>query len=252
MKTIIAALALASAASLIATSPAAAGDISGGSRLLDEGKHAQLERWLGAGEFNLNNVYTWQAGESSADFHAAADGKGAGFTLLDVSNDAGDSYLVGGYNPQSWNASEGWHETERDWQRTAFLFNFTEPAVYRQILSNYVLPSQGQRQTFNGIDFGPVFGSGPDLFVSDTMDVGLSWQLSYGNPSEEGFSIIDRSQGGQTVRIDGMEIFAITPIPEPGRQAMLLGGLGVMGAMWGRAALAQRRNATRTLRRKTA
>lgn len=233
MKTIIAACAAAglAASATFATAPALAGDIIGGSRLLDDGRHAQLERWLGAGEFNLDNVYTRRPGDTSADFHAGADGKGATFTLLEVTNDSGASYLVGGYNPQSWADDDGWHETERDFQRTAFLFNFTEPAVYRQILSGYVLPSQGQRQTFNALEFGPVFGSGPDLFVNDGLASGLSWQLSYGSPDDEGLSIIDRSQGGETVRIDAMEVFALAPVPEPGALALWAAGLGMAGLL---------------------
>lgn len=229
MKTIIAALALAVTAALAPAVPAAAGDIIGGSSLLDDNTQAQIERWLGAGEFNLINVYTRRDGDNAADFHAGADGQGATFLLLDVSNAAGASFLVGGYNPQSWASDEGWHETERDWQRTAFLFNVTEPAVYRQILSGYVLPTQGQRQTFNQLAFGPVFGSGPDLFVNDELDTALSWQLSYGNPNDEGLSIIDRSGGGATVRIDGLEVFAVAPVAEPAHYAMLAAGIGVLG-----------------------
>jgi len=227
MKTIIAALAF----TLAAGASAAHGPSLLESSLLDEGRYGQLERWLGAGELNLANVYTRQAGDTSADFHAGADGRGPTFTLLEVTNEDGATYLVGGYNPQSWASGEGWHETERDWQRTAFLFNFTVPAVYRQILSGYVLPSQGQRQTFNELAFGPVFGSGPDLFVNDRLDTALSWQLSYGNPADERLSIIDRSLDGETVRIDAMEIYAITPVPEPGAYALLAAGLGVLGGV---------------------
>lgn len=222
MKTIIAALAFTLAAGASAADEAS---------LLDAGRYGQLERWLGAGELNLTHVYTRQAGDTSADFHAGADGRGPTFTLLEVTNEDGATYLVGGYNPQSWASGEGWHETERDWQRTAFLFNFTAPAVYRQILSGYVLPSQGQRQTFNELAFGPVFGSGPDLFVNDRLDTALSWQLSYGNPTDERLSIIDRSRDGETVRIDAMEIYAITPVPEPGAYALLAAGLGVLAGV---------------------
>jgi len=174
-------------------------------------------------------VYTRQAGDSSASFHDGADGKGATFTLLEVTNGGGKTYLVGGYNPQSWAGDEGWHETERDWQRTAFLFNMTDPAVYRQVSSTYVLPSQGLRQTFNEEGLGPVFGSGPDLYVNDKLTMALSWQLSYGNPANEGRSIIDGSLKGQTVRVDAMEVFAISPVPEPASVAMLLAGMGVLG-----------------------
>ena len=224
MKTIIAACALAGLGGT-----AAAGDIIGGSALLDADSHAQLERWLGAGEFNLNNVYTLRPGDTSDAFHAGADGKGATFTLLEVTNDAGASFLVGGYNPQSWASNDGWHETQRDWQRTAFLFNMTAPAVYRQVLTDYVLPSQGLRQTYNEAGYGPVFGQGPDLFVNDEMTAALSWQLSYGNPANEGRSIIDGSMRGEIVRLDALEVFAISPVPEPGNAAMLLAGMAVLG-----------------------
>jgi hypothetical protein len=210
---------------------AQAGDIIGGSSLLDDGRQAQLERWLGAGEFNLNNVYTLRPGDTSVNFHRAADGKGDTFTLIEVTNTAGQTFLVGGYNPQSWSSTDGWHETERDFQRTAFIFNFTDPAVYRQVPTSFELPSQGSRQTYNDILFGPVFGSGPDLFVNDDLTRALSWQLSYGNPANEGMSIIDGSLGGQAVSVKAMEIFAIAPVPEPASAAMLLAGLGLVGFM---------------------
>jgi hypothetical protein len=232
MKAIIAAgsvlLALAGAG---VGAAAQAGDIIGGSSLLDDGRHAQLERWLGAGEFNLNNVYTLRPGDTSVNFHHAADGKGDTFTLIEVTNTAGQTFLVGGYNPQSWSSTDGWHETERDFQRTAFIFNFTDPAVYRQVPTSFELPSQGSRQTYNDILFGPVFGSGPDLFVNDDLTRALSWQLSYGNPDNEGISIIDGTVGGQSVRVNAMEIFAITPVPEPATGAMLLAGVGVIGGI---------------------
>jgi uncharacterized protein (TIGR03382 family) len=228
MKTILAAGCLAGTLAMCGTG-AAAGELTGGSALLDPGRHAQLERWLGAGEFNLDNVYTRGPGDDAADFHRGVDARGATFTLLEVTNEAGRTYLVGGYDPQSWSSSDGWHETPRDWQRTAFLFNMTEPAVYRQVLSGYVLPSQGQRQTFNAEGFGPVFGSGPDLFVNDRLDSALSWQLSYGNPANEGASIIDASLRGQIVRVDAMEVYAIAPVSEPAPAGMLLAGLGAFG-----------------------
>jgi hypothetical protein len=241
MKTIVAALAFTLAAGTALSTTEAAAQAATEPRLLDEGRYGQLERWLGAGELNLTNVYTRQAGDTSARFHAGADGEGPTFTLLEVTNTAGNTYLVGGYNPQSWAADEGWHETVRDAQRTAFLFNFTVPAVYRQVLSGYILPSQGQRQTFNEMEFGPVFGSGPDLFVNDRLDTALSWQLSYGNPLDERLSIIDRSMDGQTVRVDALEIYAIAPVPEPAAWAMLLAGIGAAGAFVRLARLARNR-----------
>jgi len=226
MKPVLVAGALAFA---VAAHGAQAGDIIGGSSLLDHSAQSQLERWLGAGQFNLNNIYTKQAGDTAVEFHSAADGKGATFTLMKLVNTEGMAFLVGGYNPQSWSSTDGWHTTDPDYERTAFLFNMTAPAVYRQVLSDYVLPSQGSRQTFNGIKYGPTFGTGHDLYLNETLDVGFSWQVTYGNPDDAGMSIVDRSLNGRTVRVEALEIFTLSPVPEPAGYAMLLAGLAALG-----------------------
>ena len=197
-------------------------------RLLDPGLQGQLERWLGAGPLYLENIYTRQLGDDSLDFHAAADGRGSNFTLMRVANDAGDSWIVGGYNPRSWSSTDGWHVSEFDWQRTGFLFNYTDPAVYRQLLLDNVLPSQGSRQTYNWPDHGPTFGAGPDLFVDTGLTTSISWQLSYGDPAFEGRSIIDGTFGGQFRRVEALETYAISLVPEPPAHALLAGGLGVI------------------------
>ena len=196
--------------------------------LLDQSLQGQLERWLGAGPLYLDNVYTRQAGDDSLDFHAAADGRGSNFTVMRIANDAGDSWVVGGYNPRSWSSVDGWHVAERDWQRTGFLFNYTDPAVHRQLLTDHILPSQGSRQTYNWPDHGPTFGAGPDLFVDDRLTTSISWQLSYGDPDFEGRSIIDGTYGGQFRRVEALEVYAISLVPEPHTYALLAGGLGMI------------------------
>ena len=235
MKTLLAAAALALALAL----PQAAAQT--GAPPLDPVLEGQLERWLGAGDQIFDNIYTRQgAGDSASDFHAAADGRGPTFTLLCVSDPAGQAWLVGGYNPQSWDSDDGWHFTQRDFQRTAFIFNYTAPAVYRQVSSSFELPSQGSFQTFNAIDQGPTFGAGPDLFVDESLDTALSWRLSYGDPAGEGRSIIDGSVGGRFFAIDAMEVYAVSPIPEPAAAGMLAGGLGLVAL-----AMARRKRAGR-------
>jgi hypothetical protein len=228
MKTIVAASTLAFVLAG-AAAQAYADTTATGTSLLDQDRRRQLERWLGAGEFTFTNAFTLQPGLTSPDFHAAVDGLGPTFTLMQVTNAAGDSYVVGGYNPQSWSSTDGWHVTEFDWQRTAFLFNMTAPAVYRQVPTSYILPSQGSRQTFNEPDHGPTFGAGPDLFVSAGLDTAISWQVTYGNPLDQGKSIIDGSLGGQYVHIDALELYTLGPIPEPAEAAMFAAGLGLIG-----------------------
>jgi len=225
MKPILAVSAVAVA--LAAAVPPA--QAQGSPSLLDLTLYGQLERWLGAGPLDLRNIYTRQAGDDSRDFHAAADGAGMNFTLLQVSDDFGKSWIVGGYNPQSWSSTDGYHVTPYDWQRTAFLFNYTDARVWRQVLSDNILPSRGARQTFNEANHGPTFGAGPDLFVNDRLNAALSWQVSYGDGLSEGASIIDGSTGGQLFRVDALEVYSISLVPEPGAAAMYLGGIGVLG-----------------------
>jgi len=225
MKTFLAAGALALVA-LASAAPHAAAQT--GAPPLDPLLEGQLERWLGAGDQVFSNLYTRQPGDDSLAFHAAADGRGDTFTLLRVSDPANNSWLVGGYNPQSWEFDGGWNITQRDFQRTAFIFNVTDPAVYRQVPTSFELPSQGSFQTFNAPDQGPTFGAGPDLFVNDRLDTAFSWRLSYGDPDGEGQSIVDGSVGGRFLRIDALEIYAVSPIPEPAQAAMLAAGLGLL------------------------
>ena len=210
MKTLVAAGALA----LAHAAPHASAQ--SGAPPLDPVLKGQLERWLGAGDQVFANLYTRQPGDDSADFHAAADERGPTFTLVRVSDRGGNAWLVGGYNPQSWSPDDGWHITERDSGRTAFIFDYTEPAVYRQVPITFELPSQGAFQTFNAQGQGPTFGAGPDLLVNGRLDTALSWRLSYGDPAGEGLSIIDGSAGGQFFAIDALELYAVSPIPEPG------------------------------------
>lgn len=197
--------------------------------LLDPVLHGQLERWLGAGELQLDNIYTRQTGHFAIDFHEAADGKGDTFTLMRVSDDQGGSWLVGGYNPVSWSTTDGWHVAASQWERTAFIFNYTDPIVLRPVPVTHTLPSQGSKLTYNWPDHGPTFGQGPDLFVSEDLSTTLSWQLTYGDPAFQGRSIIDGTYDGQLRRIDALEVYSVAVIPEPQTWAMLVGGLGVLG-----------------------
>lgn len=83
--------------------------------------------------------------------------------------------------------------------------------------------------TYHWPDHGPTFGAGPDLFVEDLLTTSISWQLSYGDPAFEGRSIIDGSYGGQFRRVDALEVYAISLVPEPRPLALLATGLALIG-----------------------
>lgn len=213
---------------------AQAGNIGGGSALLTPAFHGQLEGWLGEGEVNLNNVFTLQPGMDSFDFHAAADGVGRTFTLMLVGNGT-SQWLVGGYNPQSWNSSNTWNETPLDADRVAFIFNLTTGSVFHQIPATYVLPTQGQKQTWNGAASGPAFGEGGDLWVTGDLLNAYSWLATYGDPALQGQSIIDGSYPNPLpamMTVYAMEVFTISPVPEPGAAPTMGAGLFVVAIAW--------------------
>ncbi|HEU4851507.1 MAG TPA: PEP_CTERM-anchored TLD domain-containing protein [Telluria sp.] len=215
---------------------AQAGTISGGSALLTPTGHAQLETWLGQGQFNLNNVFTLQPGLDADDFHGAADGVGRTFALMLV-GDGVNQWLVGGYNPQSWDSLNHWHETPDDKDRVAFVFNMTSGSVFRQIPSSYILPSQGEKQTFNSELHGPAFGEGGDLWVTGDLQHAYSWLFSYGDPAMQGLSLIDGAIPEPLpamMTLHAMEIFTIAAIPEPSSAAMMIAGMLVLASVLSR------------------
>ena len=108
-------LALAALLPLAAT-PAAAATIAGGSDLLSSSYAATLESWLTgdptlsySGSLVFTNIFDKASGDTSADFHAAVDGKGATIVVMEAtdSRNPDQTVLIGGFNPQSWSSSGG-------------------------------------------------------------------------------------------------------------------------------------------------
>lgn len=190
----------------------------------------QLLGWLGQPNSQLDQLFVRRDGDTAAQFHTAVDGKGATFTLLMARDSGGGSWLIGGYNPQSWSSAEGEHITLPESERTAFIFNVSAGHIYRQVPTppDQGVPDYGSHQTYNCPQCGPAFGSGADLLVTSDLTTGSSYLTSYYSfePGAEPFggSLAGTGQFTYTA----MEVYSVHAIPEPGTLALLMAGLGVM------------------------
>lgn len=200
--------------------------------LLSQADQEQLADWLGEGQLSLTSIYSKASGDTAANFHQAVDGKGRTFSVMQATNSAGQTWLIGGYNPQSWSTSGSFNVTDQQADRKAFLFNLTMGQMHKQTPADYVLPSAGSFQTYNDVHFGPTFGIGHDLYVPDDLTHGgYSALYSYINTNGYDFktSLLDGSvYVAPDVTFGAIEVYTIAAVPEPGSALMLMGGLGLL------------------------
>jgi hypothetical protein len=183
-----------------------AGTIIGGSELLSAGHVNQLETWFGQGPLQLTNIYTKQSANATGQaFHAAADGGGPTFAILEVLGPT--PQLIGGYNPISWDASlNNWVLTPDDADRTSFIFNLTSSLKQDQRLG----PGNGIYQTYNVANYGPTFGGGADIAVFfDGLQFSYIQNGSFG-PEGSNKNILGEV-GISRPLIGRIEVFTIAP-----------------------------------------
>jgi hypothetical protein len=237
---------------------AGASIIVGGSTLLTQAYADQLETWLGEGQIAITRIFAKQSGDDSYDFHAAVDGKGRTFTVMQVlANTAYDystgqtnnpAQIIGGYNPQSWRSDSTYSYTPNDAERTAFLFNLSTPTpeIQRQSLSSQT-GSNGMPQTYNRDVYGPTFGGGHDIYVSTNLTDGYAYNISYGGTVSSNNILSGTSPLHDGSLFGAIEVFTISAapdvagVPEP-TQLVVWAGLSALGAC-GAVAQRQRRRA---------
>jgi hypothetical protein len=195
---------------------------TGATGLLSQSGADQLETWLGS-PLTLNNIFTKGASSTSADFHAAADGQGATFSLMSVTL-GGITKTIGGYNPQSWSSANSYNMVTNPAGRTAFVFNLTNTTIYNERADGY-----GDYQTFNAANYGPQFGVADLILPNLSTATSSTW--AYGNTFN--LSIFDGlANTGIPMTVNGLEVFSIASggaaVPEPGTAPLLLTGLGLV------------------------
>jgi hypothetical protein len=90
-------------------------------------------------------------GDSASTFHNYCNNKG--YTLSLIRNTKG--YRCGGFTTQSWSSS-GNYRTDQN----AFLFSLE----YKEYYTTY----DGQNAIYDNSSYGPTFGSGHDLYISNS------------------------------------------------------------------------------------
>ena len=114
-------------------------------------------------QFSL--LYRASENEYSSDiFHELCDNKGA--TLVIIHNDF--DHIYGGYASESWN----WNESTID-DKNAFLW-VVRPTVEIFGFKDKERYQTGKDALWNYEGYGPIFGSGNDIWISDACNCGQS------------------------------------------------------------------------------
>ena len=202
----------------------------GGSQILSYSDVDTLAGWLGEGPLQLKNIFSTDndGTNTPADFHAACDGMGRTFSIYSVTK-GGNNYIIGGYNPQSWDTG-GSHITWPLEQRTAFIFNLTTGLYQGQRTDK-----EGSVQTHNLEDLWPHFGN-YDLNGFTNPDHPMPYYLAstnYGVGGTYEQNLFGEKRGSRFTT-NRLEVFVISPVPEPSLGLLLLLGIVPLGLIYRR------------------
>ena len=112
---------------------------------------------------------------SAAAFHSKCDNKGPTITI--VKSEKGN--IFGGYTPIMWDSSNCWGI---DNKKESFLFSITRSSKHKLIKPKYAID--------NCAVFGPTFGNGADLYISDECHLNESSYTELGDSYESNYKLL--------------------------------------------------------------
>ena len=144
-------------------------------------------------KININPVLLFKSsvdGDDSQKFHQKCDFRGATITLVRRTG-----RRFGGYNSLSWDKNLGNYLAKGD----NFLFSFDTRKYYKNI--------SGANHSYHNGGYGPTFGGGHDLYISNQC---MSNQNSYSSKSNYDMSSSYELNGGvQKFKVLDYEVFQI-------------------------------------------
>jgi hypothetical protein len=140
-------------------------------------------------------------GFKSTEFHQKCDGCVNTITLIETTK----GYIFGGFTKLQWDSSNSW---KRDDNRESFLFTIRNPhnlSARKFALSNpsYAICCSGS--------YGPIFGNGNDIFVSDSsnMNANSCSNLGTGYVNDTGINGNQVFTGEFHFTVKEIEVFTI-------------------------------------------
>jgi len=143
-------------------------------------------------------------GFNAAEFHRLCDGQAS--TLTIIKNTEG--FIFGGFTSIPWSSAGCRRYTDHE----AFIFSLTNPSDI--LLKLKVI--KPRNAVYHDYDYGPIFGAGRDLFVSDLSNTNrdsfmnfVSYESPEGKSGRAGgkFIVGGSNYYFQTVEIEVFEVF---------------------------------------------
>ena len=139
--------------------------------------------------FELLYHFNKNDGTTIATFHEKCDNKGPTIVIAKVTN---SEQIIGGYNPLQWDSSNSYKSTN-----DSFIFSFTDRTNLQSAKVGYIINNNNQHSIYCGLNYGPTFGGGHDLYCQNNA----TWSYS-----PQSYSKIDIPY---SFNVDNYEVFQV-------------------------------------------